>query len=173
MSAQVQEKEAATQQEAPEKTQNLELGEAVGRIASGVYIITAQHQDQKAGIIASWVQQAGFEPLTLSIALQPDRELYKIIQQSNTLTINVIESKQYHLMKAFGKFSPNQFENLDVVETGYGITLNEAVASIQCWVKQVVPVSDHHLLVVEAVSGKHQRPELEPMVHLRKSAFNY
>jgi hypothetical protein len=28
-------------------------------------------------------------------------------------------------------------------------------------------------LVVEAVSGKHQRPELEPMVHLRKSAFNY
>jgi hypothetical protein len=44
-----------------------EIGEALGRIPSGVFIATAEEGSEKVGMLASWVQQAGFDPPTRSI----------------------------------------------------------------------------------------------------------
>lgn len=150
-----------------------EVGEAIGRIPSGVFIVTAQHQDKKAGMLASWVMQVGFEPPTISVAVHPERELYHVIQASNTFTVNVISKSHHHLMKAFGHYTPEQFNGLDALETGYGITLNDSIAVMECRVKTVVDESDHHLLIAEVVNGKMLHPDVEPMVHLRKSGFSY
>ncbi len=149
------------------------IGEAIGRIASGVYIITAEAGEEKAGMLASWVMQTGFEPPTISAVIHPDRELYKLIEKTGRFTVNVISKENGNLMKVFSKYSPDQFEQVESVSTYCGIQLKAAIASMDCVVKERVHVTDHVLFVAEVVSGIMLNTNLAPMTHLRKSGFTY
>lgn len=154
-------------------TQNSAIGEAIGRIPSGVFIITAKHNGQKIGMMGSWVAQVGFEPPRITVAVHPDREIYKAIQESKTFSVNVLGNENMNLMRAFSKYSSDQFNGVDFAETPYGLTLNEAVAVMQCELKNIYEAGDHHLFVGEVKEGAYMNHELAPMVHIRKSGFNY
>jgi flavin reductase (DIM6/NTAB) family NADH-FMN oxidoreductase RutF len=149
------------------------IGAAIGRIPSGVFIITAKNGTERVGMMGSWVAQAGFEPPCISVAVHPDRELYRIIEESGSFTVNVLSNENMNLMKTFSKYSPTQFDGLDITETAQGITLNEAVAVMQCTYKCKCEMADHHLFIGEVVDGVYLNHEQAPMVHLRKSGFNY
>ena len=51
------------------------IGKALGRVPSGVYILTTHHEGQPLAMMASWVQQASFEPPTVGVAVAKDRPL--------------------------------------------------------------------------------------------------
>lgn len=149
------------------------IGQAIGRIPSGVFIITAKRGDQKIGMMGSWVAQAGFEPPTISVAVHPDREIYKAIEESGKFSVNVLSNENMNLMKAFSRYSPDQFNEVDHADTESGIVLNEAVAVMHCKFKGKCELSEHHLFIGEVVDGVYMNHEQAPMVHLRKSGFNY
>jgi flavin reductase (DIM6/NTAB) family NADH-FMN oxidoreductase RutF len=149
------------------------IGEAMGRIPSGVYVVTAKEGERKVGMLASWVQQVGFEPPSISVAVHPDRELYAAIETSGCFTVNVLSNQNMNLMKNFSRYSPDQFDDVVCSETNCGITLEDTVAVMQCRVLQKITAADHHLFIAEVVDGGVMTKEYEPMVHLRKSGFNY
>ena len=149
------------------------IGEAIGRIPSGVFVVTAKDDSRKVGMLASWVQQVGFEPPTISVAVHPDRELYALIQETGYFTINVLSNTNMNLMKNFGRYSPEQFDGIACRENQAGVILEDAVAMMQCRVKDKAMVADHHLFIGEVMDGAILTKECEPMVHLRKSGFNY
>lgn len=149
------------------------IGAAIGRIPSGVFIITAQQGDEKVGMMGSWVGQASFEPPLVSLAVHPDREIYKTIQAAGRFSINVLSNENMNLMRAFSKYSPDQFDGVDFSATEYGLTLNESVAVMHCELKSIHEVGDHHLFIGEVKGGAYMNHELAPMIHLRKSGFNY
>lgn len=153
--------------------QNKEIGEAIGRIPSGVYVITAKGRDQQVGMLGSWVQQVGFEPPTISVAVHPDRELYKVIEETQRFTINILSNQNMNLMKNFGRYSPEQFDGVACQTSECGIVLEDTVAVMNCRVIQKVALSDHHLFIAEVLDGGILNRDQEPMVHLRKSGFNY
>lgn len=149
-------------------------GPAVGKIAGGLYIVTAQEPNgNKVGMLASWVQQAGFEPLCVSVAIVPDREIYKAIQESKTFTINVLAKGSNHLMKPFSHYQPDQFDQVQHQATDFGIDLAEAAATIHCRLKDSVAVGDHHLVIGEVVGGELHQPDAEIATHIRKSGLHY
>ena len=39
-----------------------EVGKALGRVASGLYVITAKFEDKEDAVLASWVNQCSFDP---------------------------------------------------------------------------------------------------------------
>lgn len=149
------------------------IGQAIGRIPSGVFIITAKRGDQKIGMMGSWVAQAGFEPPTISVAVHPDREIYKAIEETGKFSVNVLSNENMNLMKAFSRYSPDQFNEVDHADTENGIVLNEAVAVMHCAFKGKCELSEHHLFIGEVIDGAYLNHEQAPMVHLRKSGFNY
>ncbi|HTL28205.1 MAG TPA: flavin reductase, partial [Tepidisphaeraceae bacterium] len=65
------------------------IGKALGRVPSGVFILTARHSDQASAMMASWVQQASFHPPTVSIALAKDRPIAEIIRASKQCVLSV------------------------------------------------------------------------------------
>lgn len=158
---------------AEQNTQKEAIGAAIGRIPSGVYIITAKRGQQKIGMMGSWVAQAGFEPPCVSVAVSPDREVYSAIEESGCFSVNVLSNENMNLMKAFSRYSPDQFDGIAFSETEHGIVLDECVAVLHCRLKGKFDGSDHHLLIGEVVDGAYLNHELAPMVHLRKSGFNY
>jgi flavin reductase (DIM6/NTAB) family NADH-FMN oxidoreductase RutF len=153
--------------------QKEDIGAAIGRIASGVYVVTASDAERKIGMLASWVQQVGFEPPTVSVAIHPDREIYKLIEKTGAFVVNVLSNENMSLMKNFGRYSPDQFSDVNYRECDCGPVLEETVASLHCKVLQKVAASDHYLLIAEVMDGKLQNNENPPMTHFRKSGFSY
>ncbi|MDX2084472.1 MAG: flavin reductase family protein [Candidatus Melainabacteria bacterium] len=152
------------------------LGLALGRVVSGVYVVTAASNGQQAGMIASWIQQVGFEPPMISMAIRPDRPLYALLQQSGRFVVHVVAKSNTELMKAFGKATDEPFTSLNVQETAYGPLLTDAVAALSCQVLEVVSPAqgDHHLVLATVAEGHPlNHSQLEPMVHLRASGFHY
>ena len=61
-----------------------DVAKALGKLSSGLYVVMAEHTGVQGGarsaMIASWVAQASFEPLGLTIAVAKDRAIESLMQ---------------------------------------------------------------------------------------------
>ncbi|MGE0201305.1 MAG: flavin reductase family protein [Candidatus Melainabacteria bacterium] len=145
----------------------------LGRIASGLYVVTAGGGANKTGMLASWVMQAGFEPPAIAMAISPEREMYRLIQETQRFSINILGKDNTGMMKTFGKYTPDQFTDLPHTETQYGVNLTDTIGVLHVTLQNIIPVGDHHLVTGLVEDGETFHAESESFVHLRKSGFNY
>ena len=66
-----------------------EVAKALARLSSGLYVVTAANNSARGAMIASWVAQASFEPLGLSIAVAKDRAIESLMQVLTDLIIGL------------------------------------------------------------------------------------
>ena len=86
-----------------------EKSKPVGRIPSGLFIVTAILDDQEDGFLASWIQQASFTPLLLSVAMKPGRPCYDAVKAHGRFVVNIVDEANKGLLKNFWKgYSPDE-----------------------------------------------------------------
>jgi flavin reductase (DIM6/NTAB) family NADH-FMN oxidoreductase RutF len=62
-----------------------DVAKALARLSSGLYVVTAGTENHARGaMVASWVAQASFEPLGLTIAVAKDRAIESLLQVGRT-----------------------------------------------------------------------------------------
>lgn len=148
----------------------------LGRVPSGLFIVTASDGESKCGFLASFVQQVSFQPLLFSVACHPDRYPYSIIKKAKRFAINVIPDSDKILIKTFAKGSqPGEdlFAGIahDMVQ---GVPLlRDAIGSAVCDVVSEVKPGDHAVFFGEAIDGRLFDAELKPSIHVRRSALSY
>src|SRR5437879_11365951 len=76
---------------------------ALGRIPSGMFIITARHGDGETGMLASWVQQCSFDPPQVSVAVQRDRFIHDLLPDGAAFVLNIVPAHATEFLKHFGK----------------------------------------------------------------------
>jgi flavin reductase (DIM6/NTAB) family NADH-FMN oxidoreductase RutF len=152
------------------------LAGALGRVPSGLFIVTARNGSAETGMLASWVQQCSFDPPQISLALKRGRYVGDWLTPGATFTVNVLEANQSEMIAHFGKgFSLGQpaFEGLEIERPGgTPPVLAEALAYLECRVTGRCSAGDHELIVGEVVNGRVLN-EGQPMVHVRKSGMHY
>lgn len=153
-----------------------QLAAALGRVPSGIFVVTVAQNGLATGMLASWVQQCSFRPARLSLALKPDREIVKLLPVGATFTLNILESSQTDIVAHFGKgyaLTEDAFHGLSVERrTMGGPVLTEALAFLDCQVVERVPAGDHDLFVADISAGG-VLDEGQPMVHIRKNGMHY
>ena len=155
------------------------IGPALGRVASGVYIVTLESAGRKDGMMASWISQAGFEPPSLVVAVNKSRPIKDALSVGSLFVVNVLSKRNMNIFKAFAKphkegEEDNRFEGIEVVEDVIeGPAFKEAVSYMVARVKSITDASDHLLVLGEIIDGALLNVEDEPMVHLRKDGFQY
>lgn len=166
----------ATNISAMTEEQKREFGKAIGRIASGVYVLTANASDAPEGLLASWVQQCGFEPPMLMIAVKQERKMLDLLGTGNRFTLNVLSKKNLEIFKHFAKpHSPgvDRFEGISTETSDFGPILSDTISYLNCQVTAHNSAGDHVVVVAEIKDGKMLNADDEPMVHLRSSGFHY
>ena len=152
------------------------LASALGRIPSGVFILTAANGAVETGMLASWVQQCSFRPPLVTFVLQRDRPIADLLRTDAVFTLNILEAAQTDMIAHFGKgftLAENAFAEVDIRRAApHGPILVEAHAYLFGKVLQSMPVGDHDLYVAEATAGS-LLEEGQPMVHIRKNGFHY
>ncbi len=148
----------------------------LGRIPSGIFILTSRNGDFRTGMLASWVQQAGFEPPMVSVAIRRDRFLVDWLAENGRFTLNQVAAGDKALLRHFARgFEPGQeaFEGLDVRETEGGIVLADALTYLSAEVAGAIDGGDHRVILGRVLDGAILATDSEPMVHLRKTGLHY
>jgi len=153
------------------------LGRPIGRIPSGVYILTAASGDHHMAMLASWVQQASFDPPCLSIAVAKDRPILEVIRESGRVALSVLPEKDTTLMKKYARGigpAEDAFAGVTIVTTPGGLrAMDAALAWLECKVVKECDFGGDHLVVVAEVTGAAMLREGQPFVHVRGSGFHY
>jgi flavorubredoxin/flavin reductase (DIM6/NTAB) family NADH-FMN oxidoreductase RutF len=160
------------------KALDTDLDKALGRISGGLYIITAKKGDIKGAMLASWVSQASFQPLGLTIAVAKDRAIESLMQVDDRFVLNVLEEGNYQsLMKHFLKRFPpgaDRFAGVktQAAENGSPI-LTDALAYMECHVVSRMELSDHWIVYATVDAGRVSKHEALTAVHHRKVGNYY
>jgi flavin reductase (DIM6/NTAB) family NADH-FMN oxidoreductase RutF len=153
------------------------VGKAIGRIPSGVFILSAAHNDQATAMMASWVQQAAFDPPAVSVAIAKGRPIGEIIRASGKLALSIVPEGDTSLMKRYARgIKPGEdaFAGVEIITTPGGIPV---LAAAIAWIEGDVLATcefggDHDLLVVEITAGAVLKPG-HAFTHQRGSGFHY
>ncbi|HEY9808050.1 MAG TPA: diflavin flavoprotein [Halomicronema sp.] len=160
------------------KSLDSELDKALGRLSGGLYIITAQKGEVNSAMLASWVAQASFQPMGLSIAVAKDRAIEALMHVGDKFVLNVLAEDNYQaLMKHFLKrFAPgaDRFAGIKIQPANNGCPiLTDAVAYLECEVQSRMELSDHHIVYATVDTGRVSNPDALPAVHHRKVGNHY
>jgi flavin reductase (DIM6/NTAB) family NADH-FMN oxidoreductase RutF len=152
------------------------LGTAIGCIPSGLFIVTTTQHQKNVVMLASWVQQAGFTPPIVTIAVAKGRDIASLLNVGSPLVVNILEKGQGKLIGHFAKSFAPEADPLAEISTAIAPSgqpyLQEAIAYLDAEVTQVVDVGDHSIVFAQINSGEKLR-DGEPATHTRKNGFKY
>jgi flavin reductase (DIM6/NTAB) family NADH-FMN oxidoreductase RutF len=152
------------------------INPVLGRVPSGIFILTVGTGARATGMLASWVMQAGFEPPTVSVAVKLGRYICDWISNGQPFVLNVVGESQGKYLKHFARgFEPNQpaFEGLKITHCARGVPiLAESLGHLECEPVRHMDSDDHRVFLAKVVRGALHADE-RPMVHFRKSGANY
>jgi flavin reductase (DIM6/NTAB) family NADH-FMN oxidoreductase RutF len=159
-----------------ETTLKDKIGHALGRIPSGVAVLTTRDKGMDGAMLASWYQQVSFAPPMVSFAVKRGRPVVEMIQNSKKLALNLLHTGQKDMLGHFGRgFEPGQdpFVGLKTETQSLGVPiLKNCLGFLECELRHQYDAGDHLLFVAEVVNAGAEE-EGQPMVHLRRNGFNY
>lgn len=125
-----------------------ELWQTLGRLASGITVITAAHGGEQRGMTASAITAVSHDPPMLAVAIKHDKKMHALLSQPEVthFGVNVLSSTQRALSDHFaGKTRPDlslpwfDHEGLPL--------LGGSIAQVVCRKTQAVAFGDHTLFV--------------------------
>jgi flavin reductase (DIM6/NTAB) family NADH-FMN oxidoreductase RutF len=132
---------------------------ALRMIPYGIYVLTAD--DGKGNVAAAtvnWVTQGSFAPPLVVVAVKADSGAHAVVKDTGKFVLNILGKD--HKGLAFTFFKPAKLENgllsgqqIRPAENGAPI-LTAAIAAVECSVREIVELGDHHIVVAE-VSEAH------------------
>lgn len=123
--------------------------EAMSRLGAAVSVITTGTIEDPAGFTASAVCSVTDTPPTLLVCLNRSSRVRPAFRENGAMCINILSGHQQHLSDRFaGPFEMAErfgAAHWTTLETGAPV-LEEAVASLDCRITQVVDVGTHSVL---------------------------
>ena len=151
------------------------IGPALGKITSGIFVATAAHEGQRIGMLASFVEQAAFEPPMISMAIARGRAILAALDGGGVFGINILGKENHRLVRSFVKMQENDpFAGHELVGNAHDVPqFAEAMAFLVCKVVNKTEAGDHWLYLAEVIDGALQHEHEQPMFRIRRNGFDY
>jgi len=155
--------------------------EALGKMGSGRYIISAKNGEISSAAVATWVMPASTEPPSIAVAISKDHSLQSLMQVGDHFVVNILEEGNYlDVVKHFQQDrypGEDLFEGISTADVQAadgmeGIAVTSACAYLFCRVFSRMDASDHTVICGEAVAGQVMR-EAPTAANYRKTAAYY
>ncbi|MHC4841605.1 MAG: flavin reductase family protein, partial [Planctomycetota bacterium] len=116
--------------------------QVLGKTPSGLYIVTAENDGTRVGFLASWVQQCGFMPPAISVAIKQDRPIMRQLSRGAKFAVNLLGTDDKAIMGKFAKgfeMDEDPFEGSNVQRTEDGTPyLADALGYMECTLMRVL-----------------------------------
>lgn len=151
------------------------VGMAIGKIPSGLYVVTVKHEEKEDATLVSWINQVAFSPPAVSMVMAKVRPARLLLEASGFFVVNVLGKAPNRLLKHFLKPQPGQsiFSGVKIRKGIKDINiLTDAVAYLECKIVEQVTTGDHVVYIADIVGGRVLKGG-EPHTHVRASGYNY
>ncbi len=152
---------------------------AVGKIPSGLFVLTTGAGPDISAMLVSFVQQLSFEPLCIGVAIHHGRAIGDIIEKSGFFTLNICGAGDKALLRQYARQALTGDAALAGVEhhklPAGGIVFPEACAYVHCRFSHRVAFHSDHELFIGVVEAGDVPSDFasKPMVHTRHDGSKY
>lgn len=153
-----------------------EVAAVLGKIPSGLFVVTWREEELDRFMLASWVMQSGFSPPAITIAIGTSRDLLTAIARGTPFVVNLLGESQRPLLSRFGRppaAGEDPFAGLDIQRTHCGaVAIVAAAGWLECRGIAQASSGDHTIVVAEATAGRTGSAD-PPIVHIRRNGLRY
>lgn len=130
---------------------------AMGRLVSGVSVVTAEAGGQAHGMTVSSLISVSLEPPLLLVSLAIGSHTAKTVSQAGRFGVSVLSAGQELIARRFAATGTDHFAGLPTTYGDHEVPIvPNALAHFECATAQTITAGDH-LLVIGEVLGVCQR----------------
>ena len=152
-----------------------DISQSVGHIPGGLFIVTVVDGEQKEGYLASWIQQASFNPLLISLAIKEGRPCYAAVMGGGIFAVNVVGKHEADYLKHFWKgYETSPFNAIGHTISSEGaLIMDKAKSAMVCRLHSHTKPGDHDIVFAEVLNSYTMNEGVKSKVHVRKSGMDY
>jgi flavin reductase (DIM6/NTAB) family NADH-FMN oxidoreductase RutF len=147
---------------------------------SGLYVVGSRHNGDRNLMTLNWATQLSFEPKLVGISVEQTAVTHQLIHQSGAYSLCIIDREDRAIVRKFVKpvevdteaHTLNGFAYGDGAVTGVPI-LEQAVAWLECQVRQEVGCGQHTLFIGEVMACGFTKAEDTPVLRMEDTRMNY
>ncbi len=146
---------------------------------SGLYVVGSRAGDRRNGMTLNWATQLSFNPKLLGVLIENDAVTRELIAGGGAFSLCILDRDDRAIVRKFTKpveVDP-EASTLNGIPFHDGVSgvpvLDQAVAYVECRVRDTVETGDHTLFVGEVVDARFQKPEDTPVLRMEDTRMNY
>ncbi len=145
----------------------------------GLYVVGSRAGDRRNFMTLNWVTQLSFDPKLVGIGVEREAVTAELVRGGGAFSLCIIDREDRAIVRKFTK--PVDFDPQARTANGFPYhdgrsgcpILDQAVAYVDCAVRQEVETGSHVLFVGEVVDTAFQKPEDTPVLRMEDTRMNY
>lgn len=127
------------------------------KIPNALALIGSRAGDERNAMTASWITQLSMEPVLIGVGVDNSAVTYRLITEGGSFTVNLWDAEDTRVFVKFSKpatYEDGALNGRAIREAATGAPVfDEAIAWIDCEVRQSLDLGTHTLFLGEVVDG--------------------
>ena len=150
------------------------------KMPSGLYVLgSTDTGERRNGMTINWVTQVSFDPKWIGVSIEQTAVTHELIEAGGCFGLSLIDLEDRAIVRKFTKpvevdLTAKTLNGIPYVEkvTGAPI-LSQAVAYVDCAVRETVSVGDHTLFIGEVMDTAFFQDEDTAVLRMEDTRMNY
>ena len=151
------------------------------KMPSGLYVVGSTDKGERRNAMTlNWATQVSFDPKWVGIGVEREAVTHELISAGGVFSLCLVDREDRAIVRKFTKpvvvdlaaHTLNEFPYFDGPVTGAPV-LTQAVAYVECEVRQPVEIGDHTLFLGEVVNAAFLKDEETPVLRMEDTRMNY
>ena len=142
--------------------------QAMGRFATGVTVVTTRAGEHDHAMTANSLTSVSLDPLLVLVCVENDSRFLEAVLDTGAWGVSVLPQRARPAAAWLATSGRPLHGQLDRIPHRRGAVvdvalLDDAIATLECRTRQVVPAGDHHVLIADVVAvdlSEHADPAL-------------
>ena len=154
------------------------INKVTWQIPNALCLIGSRDGDEWNGMTQSWVSQVAMSPVLIGISVDATAVTNRLIRGGGAFSVNLWDQADTRVFVKFSKPAVKDGDTLNSRPIRVGVTgvpvFTEAVAYLECAVRQTIELGSHDLFIGELVAaGFHQGREGTPVASMSDTRMKY
>jgi flavin reductase (DIM6/NTAB) family NADH-FMN oxidoreductase RutF len=151
------------------------------KMPSGLYVVGSTDKGERRNAMTlNWATQVSFDPKWIGVGIEREAVTHALISAGGVFSLCLVDREDRAIVRKFTKpvvadlaaHTLNEFPYFDGPVTTAPV-LTQAVAYVECEVRQPVEIGDHTLFLGEVVNAAFLKDEETPVLRMEDTRMNY
>lgn len=152
------------------------LNRVTWKIPNALALVGSRHGAERNAMTTSWITQLSMEPVLVGVSVDVEAVTHRLITGGGSFTVNLWDAADTRPFVKFSKPATDDGSSLNGRPVHDGTTgapiFDEAIAWIECSVRQAVDLGTHTLFVGEVIDAAIRDDEAVP-ASMRDTRMKY